>query len=51
MFKVVMLGILLFVTFLLLGKIIKTYKIHKEEKAKEERRKAFKKKMMELEIR
>lgn len=50
MFKVIMLGILLIVLILFLRKAILNYKIYKEAKAKEERRKAFKKKMQELEI-
>ena len=45
-----MLGILLIFAIILLKKAIQNYKVYKEAKAKEERRKAFKKKMQELEI-
>ncbi len=50
MFKLIMLGILLIFAIILLKKAIQNYKVYKEAKAKEERRKAFKKKMQELEI-
>lgn len=50
MLKIIVLGILLIIAIILSKKALTNYKIYKEAKAKAERRKAFKKKMQELEI-
>ena len=50
MIKVILLIMLLILSIILFKKAIHNYKIYKEAKAKEERIKAFKKKMQELEI-
>lgn len=50
MLKIIVLGILLIIAIILSKKALTNYRIYREAKAKAERRKAFKKKMQELEI-
>lgn len=50
MIKIILLIMLLILSIILFKKVIHNYKIYKKAKEKEERIRAFKKKMQELEI-